>query len=230
MLGYHQQLTTPLCDVVHSSSDRQTFQIFLRNPRNNRRRKFPQWEIEQFNCALLRSSIRKYVIHAPYIMNPASPDDELRNSAKGIIQSDMELLSELAGQKFYVLHPGSHKGVGLRNGWRNLLSVLEGVDTYGTTICIENMAGGGTELFHTISELDYFKCAVPYKIAFDTAHCFESGHDPIEVFEAYKELIAVVHLNGSATVFNSRRDVHANFHDSFWSLRRRNSPPCSRHR
>lgn len=210
MLGYHQSFLKPMAEVVWGAGDRLTFQVFTRNARNMKQRYISDQEIAQFNFVLLKSKIRKYVVHAPYAMNPSSPRDEVRKRAVQMIQDDMDFMAELAGEKFYVLHPGSHLGVGRNEGIRNLANTLNQVDNYGIDICIEMMAGGGTEVLFSPEDLEFARVVTRRYFTFDTAHVFQAGYDPHEIYEKYKELFHVVHLNNSATLQGSKHDIHAN--------------------
>ena len=55
-----------------------TFQIFTRNNRNLRQRDMEIEEFFVFNSMLMDCGFTDVVIHAPYVMNPASGEDEKR--------------------------------------------------------------------------------------------------------------------------------------------------------
>lgn len=168
------------------------------------------WEIDGYNYEYYRANVKASVIHAPYSINPSSPEEYMRNKAAYIIQRDMDFIGKLYGIKYYVLHPGSHKGDGFWKGLANLMSCLEQVDTKGVPICVETMAGGGTELFGIPQQLATAHATYRLYFTFDSAHVFQAGYNPLEVYKEYKNLIKVVHLNNSATPMGSHHDVHSN--------------------
>lgn len=213
MLGYHQSFSKPMSCVIDEACGRDTFQIFTRSTRNGRQRYVSETEIDYFNHALLNSKIRSYVIHAPYILNPSSPDVDKRERAVRLIQEDMDFLFNLVGKKYYVLHPGSHKGAGIKQGIKNLADTLKQIATHGVDICVEFMAGGGSELVCTREQLEFARVTLGCYFTFDSAHVFQAGEDPVELYTRYKELFKVVHLNNSATICGSHHDIHANIAD-----------------
>lgn len=219
MLGIHQQLTS-LPDLVHmaKSIGADTFQFFIRNNRSSRRRSYSQVDLDNFNAVLLPSGIDTYVLHASYCMNPATYDKDLRDKTKVTIMDDLYLLSYLVGHKKYVLHPGSSLDAGTYVGLDNLCSLLEEVKCKvdsNTEICLELMAGAGTQLLSDMQQADYVAQKLPWvKFTLDTCHLYAAGF-PIELqmqrFCQYVgvEKLGVVHLNNSQALFNSHVDRHA---------------------
>lgn len=214
MLGAHISFGNPMEYTVKETLNREleTFQVFTRNPRSLKQRYIPQYEIDMFNSSLLRGGLSKYVIHAPYALNPASPNSEKRQTAINIISKDLEFLQHLAGEPLYVLHPGSHMGEGNRNGIDNLISVLEQVPQTRVPICVEVMSGAGTEIMSNIMDLIYYtqKESIPISLTFDTCHAFAAGLHLVGAYKAFKDYIKVVHVNDSQYPKDSFKDRHAN--------------------
>ena len=219
MIGIHLSMTNPLSQVVTAArfSGCETFQIFLRNNRNLRQRKISADEIAEFNSVLLAAGFKKWVIHAPYVMNPSSPETAKRDKAVKIISEDMDFLQQFAGQKYYVLHPGSHMGEGVEFGRAMLLDTLKRVNnTTQTKICLEYMSGGGSLMLSSDSEIRAFhELAKEMNIGytFDTCHCFASGHVPATSYKYIKDIVDVVHINGSFGMYGYCVDNHSNLHD-----------------
>lgn len=192
-----------------------TFQIFMRNNRNFQRRPITKTEMEDFNYSILNSDVKAVVVHAPYTMNPCSDEDSKRANAIKIIKEDLQKLSHIAGQVYYVLHPGSSKDLELKDALCNLHNVLLAVTEYvgKTVICLEYMSGAGTQVLSTPEQIEYTAMLcydIPnMKICFDTCHVFASGYDIKETYLRLKQYVGVVHLNNSVGVKNSRVDRHA---------------------
>jgi deoxyribonuclease-4 len=164
------------------------------------------------------------VIHAPYIINIATPDNELSaKSTQGVINS-LARAGEI-GARYVVVHAGSHKGAGEAAGLecvthtvqRALASIPPGVE-----LLIENSAGSGNILGGTIEALARLLSVLPHEIGtcIDTAHLWGSGVDLSDadgVERAIDEMerligldrVRVLHVNDSAVGLGSRRDVHA---------------------
>lgn len=217
MLGIHKSLGQSLTSLITESSYAETFQFFLSNPRSCRRRDYTTEDITVFNQMLLQHKITSYVIHAPFTLNPASPDAMMQEKCRRVIQDELDLLQYFAGRKYYVLHPGSHKGTGPIAGLTATRDLLRDLDPHGTTICVETMAGAGTEVLVSPEEVEYLAVTARCKMCFDSAHVFESGWDPLWYYERYKDYFAVVHLNNSATMGSSRHDIHAPIQRGFIS-------------
>lgn len=164
------------------------------------------------------------VIHAPYIINIASPDDELSaKSTQGVINS-MARAGEI-GARYVVVHAGSHKGAGEAVGLECLARTVQqalATSPPEVELLIENSTGSGNILGGTIESLERLLSVLPRDVGacIDTAHLWGSGVDLSTVdgveraIEEMERLIGldrvrVLHVNDSAVGLGSRRDVHA---------------------
>lgn len=223
MLGIHQSFNgLQMLAMEAKEIGANTFQCFLRNNRNLKMRSNILGELPYFQTALDQAGITKYVIHAPYVINPASAEPDKQANAERIIHEDLVLLSKLPYTKYYVLHPGSALDIPRTEALLNLFGVIMratcGVDMSSIYICLETMAGQGTQLIKTPFELkgimSLFAKTSHIRVCFDTAHVFESGFDVCETWKfVTHELqlpVGVLHLNQSLTHKYSHVDRHAN--------------------
>ncbi|MEK7528152.1 MAG: deoxyribonuclease IV [Patescibacteria group bacterium] len=206
------------------------FQIFGASPR--------QWscvmpsrgEIEKYKDALSKSGIGPVYLHAAYLVNLASPDnDAVARSIKSLIEH-LEIAHAI-GAAGLVYHMGSTgkdfpKEQAMDQVAHAMKKVLSGVPGK-TKLLMENAAGGGTKLGVTPEELGIIFRKVESDrtgVCFDTAHGFEAGiidYTPKSiksVFSAFdKEIglenLPVLHVNDSKTGFDSRNDKHENIGD-----------------
>ena len=167
-----------------------TFQIFTRNNRNLRQRDMGIDEFFVFNSMLMDCGFTDVVIHAPYVMNPASGEDEKREKAIGIIKSDLVLdtLHQVASEA------GTVK------------------------IAVETMAGQGTQLLSDLSQLGWFLQVIsgmPHvEVCVDTCHFFAAAiqhKQLLAMFDIFnvKGKLGVIHVNDSQREFGSFVDRHA---------------------
>lgn len=218
MIGIHQSLTTLpnlVSDALALGAD--TFQFFIRNNRSSRRRSYGMLDLNAFSSALIPSGISTYVLHASYCMNPATADNDLHTKTKIIIEDDLYLLSYMAGVKKYVLHPGSSTDSDTYDALNYMCELLEEVkcklDT--TEICLEMMAGAGTQLLSDFKQVEYVANKLPWvKFTLDTCHVFAAGFPidkQLQLFLSYigVDQLGVIHLNNSKGAFSSRVDRHA---------------------
>ena len=196
-----------------------TFQMFIRNNRNLKMRKFTQSDYDAFNSALPTSGIQDIVVHASYAINPASGDPEKRERAAKVIIEDLKILQNINGYKYYVLHPGCHTEYDRSVCLSNLIRTIMQVAPYakGTKICVETMAGEGTELISKLEEIILLCYCLhhveDFRLCVDTCHLFGAGIDYNVLLSklsegGYLDKIGVVHVNGSKNPFNSRKDNH----------------------
>lgn len=184
-------------------------------------------EIDKFKSAWKKSSIKQVVAHVPYLVNLASPDEELRE--KSINRLIIEISrAEKFGVPFLVLHPGSYGSSTRTKGIKRIIQALDAihdeVKKTSVKVLIETMAGQGTMIgssFEEIAEiLESVANPEDLGVCFDTAHVFIADYD-IRGYRGYKKIIkefdeivsldkiAVFHINGSKTKLGSRSDRHA---------------------
>lgn len=134
-----------------------TFMFYTGAPQNTMRSPIDDFKtIEALN--LMKDNgipLEKVICHAPYIVNLANNKDldKYRFSIDFLIH-ELERCS-LLGIKYVVLHPGSAVGLDRKEALSNIIYALNIVldTTSDVTICLETMAGKGTELGTSIDEI-----------------------------------------------------------------------------
>lgn len=210
----------------------ESLQVFVRNPRGRSSRQFSIEELDYFTNTLRDNDIGPVAVHIPYICNLAASRDDLYALAYEIVCEDLER-ARLIKADYIVLHPGSYTNSSLEQGIDKIANLLDRVlDKYEgpTRLLLETMAGQGTEIGRTFSELNQILQAVKNKdnigICFDTCHTFAAGyncadkqglHLTIEEIAATfgKEKIMLVHANDSSREAGSHRDRHAHIGEGF---------------
>ncbi|MGI6553365.1 MAG: deoxyribonuclease IV [Clostridia bacterium] len=200
-----------------------TLQFFTRNPRGARARPLDLKDLEKANMLRAQYVFGPIVAHAPYILNLASPKEEVWELAIRILREDLEKLDRL-GSVYLVVHPGSHTGAGLEQGMERIIQAIKlafPVEAQ-TMILLEGMAGTGTEIGSTFEELSYIAGSVGNErvgFCLDSAHLFGAGYDLKDdlpgVLEKADgilglERVKVFHVNDSLYSLGSKKDRHAN--------------------
>lgn len=224
ILGIHQSFDG-FCTALDemTSYGLNTFQVFSRNNRNLAMRRFSQSDFDAFNAKLDTTACDTFVIHAPYVINPASPEKDKHDNAVRIIKEDLVLLNHLAGNIRYVLHPGSSMGYDMWKATERLISVLNEVDDYTgkIKICVETMAGQGTQILSDLTYIAYFLSQIAdrpnVRLTVDMCHCWAAGiaiDKLIAMCKLYgdKDLLGVIHVNNSKNFWQSRVDRHENLY------------------
>lgn len=167
------------------------------------------------------------VVHAAYVLNTATTDEEKWGRACGGLTKELERSTAL-GVGGVCFHPGAATGgdrtEAVARVARAITVALEAVQ--GTTrILVENTAGAGLTLGRTAEEVGAMLAAVPAALrtrtgyGLDTCHLFASGHDitrpPAALTGVLDEFEAAAgappsffHLNDSEGGLGSNKDRH----------------------
>jgi deoxyribonuclease-4 len=182
--------------------------------------------IAQFRRVIAETGIHPQVGHASYLLNLASPDDELWAKSRDTLLVEMQRCEAL-GLLGLVLHPGSHKGAGEEEGLKRIAKALG--EIHGATpgfraqILLETTSGGGNSVGSRFGQLSWLLEKTPHGgrlgVCLDTCHVFTAGYEmrtpagyeqTIEEFERVigLEQLKVIHLNDSKGELGSHRDRH----------------------
>ena len=168
--------------------------------------------------------INNVIIHAPYIINLANNKDKDKYAfATNFLKQELKRASMLGVSKV-VLHPGSHVGLGEEEGIKNIVNALNEVITEekGPIICLETMAGKGSEIGSNFLEIkDIIDCVNDKKnigVCMDTCHLNDAGYDVLNFDNVLKEFDRIVgleyrkciHINDSKNPISSHKDRHEN--------------------
>jgi deoxyribonuclease IV len=200
-------------------------QIFPGNPKGWHYTPLPAERSAKARAGWTAAGVSPLVIHAPYIINPASPEDRLHASSKQGIRNALTHGRDL-GATAVVVHLGSHKGTGHDAGSARLIEAcafaLEGLpdDLY---LLLENNVGAGNSMGGTLDALGGLlrDAAHPQMgVCIDSAHLWGAGYDLTTsdgVEHALAEIdravglahVRVLHANDSPVPLGSHRDQHA---------------------
>ncbi|WP_313119181.1 deoxyribonuclease IV [Proteiniclasticum ruminis] len=201
-----------------------TFMIYTGAPQNTRRSPIESMKIMEGHAFMKEHNLSDFVVHAPYIINLASYKPEIFNLATDFLKIELERTTAL-GSQYMVLHPGAFTDMDVDYGIQKIAEGLNMVLDKDTQpfICLETMAGKGTEIGRNFEELARIIELVEHKeklgVCFDTCHTHDSGYDIIHDFDGvmreFDEIIGldrlkVFHINGSLNKRGARKDRHAN--------------------
>lgn len=200
-----------------------TFMFYTGAPQNTNRCDINRDLLDKAKLMLKDNNINinNVVVHAPYIINLAN----IKNFDFNVnfLKQEIKRVEQLGVNKL-VLHPGSHVGLGVEEGIKNIIDSLNNVLDKDTcvTICLETMAGKGTELGKTFEELkqiiDGVKCQDKVAVCMDTCHINDAGYDLNDFDKILFEFdniiglnkLKVLHINDSKNVIGSHKDRHEN--------------------
>lgn len=181
---------------------------------------------QAFLNAWRASNVQEVISHVPFLVNIASPDDDLWHKSVKRLQFEIKTAVDLS-VKFLVLHPGSPRESNREDGIRRAIKAinisLEDADDASPMILIETMAGQGAVLGSSFEELAVMLDGVEKRrfagVCFDFAHVFAAGYD-ISGYDGYDRVfgefdsivgvneIKTLHINDSQTRLGSKHDRH----------------------
>ncbi len=224
-IGTHMSIAEGIAKTAQNvvKMEANTMQIFSRNPRGSGYKTYSDTEVEKFQKIRRENQFGPLLAHAPYTMNLASGKAETYEFACTVMREDLARMDAL-GIENLVFHPGSHTGIGVDAGIKNIIAGLDQAITgrENITVLLETMSGKGTEIGASFEELKAIRGGVkhPEKIAIclDTCHVFAAGYDIVHDLEGVLgefdrilglSLLRAVHFNDSMMPFGSRKDRHA---------------------
>jgi deoxyribonuclease-4 len=200
-----------------------TFMFYTGAPQNTRRGAindeytYKAYQLMKENGMALENVI----VHAPYIINLCN-DNNFDFSVSFLKQEVMRC--EELGMTKLVLHPGSSVGLEREHAIGNIIKGLNIVldDNHNVVICLETMAGKGTEVGKSFEEIKFIIDNIKNKskigVCLDTCHINDAGYDVRDfdkVLDIFDDVIGLdylkcIHINDSKNVIGSHKDRHEN--------------------
>ena len=216
-----KQLLGSTLEALHYNST--TFMFYTGAPQNTIRVELDD-EMTSKALDLMNKNnidIKNVIVHAPYIINLANSNNFDFNVR--FLKEEIKRVESLKVDKL-VLHPGSHVGNGVEIGIKNIIDSLNASITSDTnvTICLETMAGKGTELGKSFEEIKSIIDGVKLKdkigVCMDTCHLNDAGYDLTNFDDILDEFdnkvglkyLKVIHINDSKNVIGAHKDRHEN--------------------
>ena len=209
-----------------------TFQFFTRNPRGGKAKDISEKDVADFLALAKENKFGVLLAHAPYTLNAAAADENVRQFALDTMSDDLKRM-EYVPHNYYNFHPGSHVGQGAREGIRKIAEVLNAVlkKEQTTTVLLETMAGKGSEVGRSFEELQSIIEQVELKdklgVCLDTCHVYDAGYDIVnrldDELEDFDRVIGLnrlkaIHLNDTKNPFSSHKDRHEKLGQGFLGL------------
>ncbi|MDA8368470.1 MAG: deoxyribonuclease IV [Nocardiopsaceae bacterium] len=199
-------------------------QVFVTNPRG--------WAttpgVPEEDARLRERADIPVFIHAPYLINPASPDTAVAEKSVASLRHALRRGAQI-GARGVVVHTGSAvrgtRAQGLERMRSRLLPLLDELGSSVPPVLLEPMAGQGRVLCAAVEDLAGYLDALEWHpragVCLDTAHAFAAGHDISTragmrtMLDRFGEVVGadrlrLVHANDSKTACGSGKDRHEN--------------------
>ncbi len=232
LIGAHVSPAGGPANAVERGVERgcQSIQIFNQSPRQWKPTVYDDEKVAAYHEAFEASPIEALLIHAVYLLNPASEDKEIREKSLTSLTASLRA-GDALGAVSVVLHPGSALKDGdapaaIKRAAKTIGEALKESD--GCALHLENTAGAGGTLGRTFEELaELIEGAGGGKrlgACLDSCHLLASGYDIrtaeglSDVIDEFDRIVGLdrlgsLHVNDSMTPLGSNRDRHINLGD-----------------
>lgn len=228
-LGAHMSIAGGVSHGLQraSSIGSNAVQVFTKNNRQWRGIPLNKDDVMVWQKNIPCHEIAYVVSHASYLINLASPKQDLWEKSCHAHQDELQR-AYAYGIPHVVLHPGAHTGCGEDAGIAHIAKALDKIhnatpECSHTITLLEAMAGQGTTLGYRFAQLSQMIEQVSDKsrvgICLDTCHIFAAGYD-IRTEAGYHGMMTELetelgldkvkcwHFNDSKGELGSRKDRH----------------------
>ena len=217
-IGAHLHDSDPLAAAKAAGAE--AAQFFLGDPQGWKAPTFPLGgDPAEVQAAFAAAGIDIY-IHAPYVINVASPNNRIRIPSRKLLEQQLTAAAAV-GAKALIVH-GGHvtAGVDPEEGYDSWRKAIERIER-PLPMLIENTAGGDGAMARSFDQIARLWEAVSdaatgggeVGFCLDTCHAYSAGEKLETVVDRIKAItgrVDLVHCNNSRDEFGSGRDRHAN--------------------
>lgn len=227
-LGAHMSIAGGYYKAIDAAAELQmdVVQLFTKNNNQWAAKPITDQEVEVFSSHLKSTGVSNPLSHASYLINLASPKDELWNKSIDGMSVEWQRAEQL-GLDGVVMHPGafveSTEELGMQRIVDAIHQIFERVQPKHAWLLLENTAGQGSCLGWSMEQLAWLLERTGEKmkvgVCLDTCHAHAAGYDfsTESGFKAWEreakklgvlEAIRALHLNDSKKGCGSRVDRH----------------------
>ncbi len=237
LIGAHVSAAGGLYPAIKLGEDLgvEAIQIFGSSPQQWYTKMPTEKDAAEFKKLRAKSPIKAVYLHAPYLVNLASPLQEQWDKSVKCLGEHLKIV-EMIGADGLIFHTGSKANSDhqealerVAKGMKKVLAAVEG----NAKLILENSAGGGNKIGNVPKDIGTILKLVKHPraaVCLDTAHAFEAGQ--IEAYTGPKvkdffnkwdkeiglENIVALHANDSKTKFDSHHDRHENIGQGYIGL------------
>jgi deoxyribonuclease IV len=216
-IGAHLHDSDPLAAAKAAGAE--AAQFFLGDPQGWKAPTFPLGgDPAEVQAAFAAADIDIY-IHAPYVINVASPNNRIRIPSRKLLEQQLAAAASVGAQALIVHGGHVTAGADPEEGYDSWRKAVERIDR-PLPMLIENTAGGDGAMARSFDQIARLWEVVSDAAAgggevgfcLDTCHAYSAGEELDTVVDRLKAItgrIDLVHGNNSRDEFGSGRDRHA---------------------
>jgi deoxyribonuclease-4 len=239
LLGAHMSISGGVSNALDSAAavGSNAVQVFTKNNRQWGGPPVDPADAARWHEQMPALGVEYAVSHATYLINLASPKDDLWGRSIGG-QKDELKRAQAYGIRHVVLHPGAHTGSGEEAGVARVSAALNRLhselpECADTMTLLELTAGQGTTLGYSFGQLAEIIAGVEDKsrvgVCVDTCHALGAGYD-FRTPDGYAAMMAEIdgtigistvkcwHFNDSKNDLGTRKDRHTHIGEGFVGL------------
>ncbi|MDZ7619130.1 MAG: deoxyribonuclease IV, partial [Patescibacteria group bacterium] len=185
ILGAHQSIAGGYYRAVENAHKAgcHCVQLFTKNNNQWRAKAITLDEAERFRSAVAQRGLRATLAHDSYLINLASPDEDLWRRSTAALIDELRRAEQL-GIPHVVTHPGAYTTSTETRGLRRIVDALNEIHDQTRDLAaqclLETTAGQGTALGHRFEHLaailDGLDSPDRVGVCFDTCHVFAAGY------------------------------------------------------
>jgi len=227
LVGAHVSTAGGLVPAHERAVERgcEAMQVFNQSPRMWRPTRWKPDDVAQFLELRKAGPIKSVMIHAVYLINPATKDREMRRKSADSLIHALRMGDKIKAEGV-VLHPGSTVGEPKEEALPRVGDMLKHAlaESDHCRLLLENTAGAGNTLGRSFEELreciDLAGGERRLGVCLDSCHMWASGFDIAtaeklsDVVHRFADAVGIrrlrcLHVNDSMTALGSNRDRHA---------------------
>jgi deoxyribonuclease IV len=227
LIGAHVSTAGGLVNAHQRGVERgcEAIQVFNQSPRAWRPTRWKPDDVAAFRELMADGPIKSVLIHAVYLINPATKDKEMRRKSAASLVHALSMGDEI-GADGVVLHPGSTVGEPHEEALPRVGEMLRHAlgETGPCPLLLEDTAGAGSTLGRSFEELaELIELGGGHDrigLCLDSCHMLASGFDITtadklaDVIDRCVQIVGVdrlraLHINDSQNPLGSNRDRHA---------------------
>jgi deoxyribonuclease IV len=203
----------------------EAMQVFNQSPRMWRPTRWKPDDVAEFLSLRKKSAVKSVTIHAVYLINPATKEQEMRKKSAASLIHALRMGDEIKADGV-VLHPGSTVGEPRDEALPRVGEMRKHAlsESEGCRLLLENTAGAGNTLGRSFEELrEVIDLAGGHRrlgLCLDSCHMLASGFDITtadklaQVVDRCVRIVGLrrlkcLHVNDSLAPLGSNRDRHA---------------------
>jgi deoxyribonuclease IV len=227
LIGAHVSTGGGLPKAIERAEDLrcEAIQIFNQSPRMWRPTRYSADDFAAFRDAMDASKVEVVAIHAIYLINPATNDNEMRKKSLDSLTHALRV-GDAIGAMGVVVHPGALKDDTRTNARKRAVKLIKEAlaETEHCPILYENTAGSpqllGRDFDETAELIEKTGGPKRLGLCIDSCHLHATGYD-VRSPEGMKDLVdeidskiglkqlELLHVNDSRDARGSNRDRHA---------------------